>query len=141
MPAAEKETAYVLPEDAVASSEAQVFPGFNGVFLPGVPVAVSDLGYKASEAAELVKTLELPLKKTTAKPTLAEGETPSSASVPSEPGEPPVELSPMPGLSKDDFEARLKEDPVSPVIAAAAEPPAPGEQPATPQAETDEARG
>lgn len=134
-----KETAYVLPEDAMPTTEAQVFPGFNGVFFPGEPVAVTDLGYTATEAAALVKELGLPLKKTTAKPTLEEGARPSSASVRSEPGEPPAELSPMPGLSQADFEARLAEDRVSPVVAAAAEGAAPGEQPATPQ--SDEVRG
>jgi hypothetical protein len=83
---AEKETAYVLQEGAVASSEPQHFGVAPGLWEPGRPVAVSDVGLSAGEMADLVKEHGLPLKKTTAAPALKDGETPSSAEAGSEPG-------------------------------------------------------
>jgi hypothetical protein len=61
---ADKETAYVLPDEPGAIQEYQSFGGFPGRFLPGEPVSVSSLGLDAKTAAALVKDLGLPLKKT-----------------------------------------------------------------------------
>jgi hypothetical protein len=80
-----KEAAYVLPEDAVSSSEPQHFGVVPGLWTAGEPVAVSDLGLTADEMAALVKEHNLPLKKTTAAPKLKEGETPTSAEAESAP--------------------------------------------------------
>jgi hypothetical protein len=67
--AEQKKTAFVLPEEAVSSTEPQTLEGFPGVFTPGVPVAVEDLGLTPAEAKDLLKEFpNLPLETTTAVP-------------------------------------------------------------------------
>lgn len=83
--ASEKETAYVLVEGAVTSSEPQHFGVVPGLWQAGEPISVSDLGLSPSDMAELVKEHGLPLKRTTATPRLKEGETPSGAEADSAP--------------------------------------------------------
>lgn len=78
----ENETAYVLQEGAWTSTEAARFDGVPGDWRNDEPIAVSDLGYTPKEFADLVKERNLPLKKTTAKPS---GEPLSSVDLPSEP--------------------------------------------------------
>ena len=65
---AESKTAYVLPEDEAHVMEYQQFPGFPGLFFPGVPVPLEELGFSsASEAADRIAELGLPLKRVTGK--------------------------------------------------------------------------
>lgn len=113
-----KATAYVLPADAAPNSEAQVFDGFPGRWLPGEPIALAELELDEAEAAKRVKDLNLPLKKTTAdakdRRGMLSGADLPSAATPELRVEP---LSPMPGLTDDDFKALLDEEPVSPVVA------------------------
>jgi len=65
-----KEAAWVLPEDVVASTEAHVFPDFPGQWTPGVPVCAVDMGRTPAEMQELVDAQGegFPLKRTTAVP-------------------------------------------------------------------------
>jgi hypothetical protein len=67
------EAAVVLPESSASIRDWMTFPGaFPGVFMPGVPVLLSDLGLSELEASELLAaTPDLPLEQTTAKPTLS----------------------------------------------------------------------
>lgn len=134
----EKVTAYVLPEDAATvTGEAQVFPGFPGEFVPGEPVAYTDLGFATvKEADAKIAELNLPLRKATGKdgaePRFAAGEMISGADVPSAPdadfgtGD-DDDRSPMPGVTAAEFEELRREPNPSPVIEtlAAAEPAAP----------------
>ena len=60
--AANTEAGLVLPVDAVSGTFPHTFPGFPGVFEPGVPVALSALGLSQKDARALVKELGLPLK-------------------------------------------------------------------------------
>lgn len=54
----------VLPAEATASSEGQVFVGFPGVYYPDQPVAIETMGgLSADEAYDLAAELELPLEK------------------------------------------------------------------------------
>jgi hypothetical protein len=53
--------ALVLPVNRSSSVEPQTFPGFPGLWVPGVAVAVSDLGLTSDEAATLVREMGLPL--------------------------------------------------------------------------------
>jgi hypothetical protein len=65
MPSAEKETALVLSQDAVAASGSSPvhFPGFPGVWAPDQPIAVSALGFGSEkEALAEVKLRGLPLE-------------------------------------------------------------------------------
>ncbi|MGH8984921.1 MAG: hypothetical protein ACRDY6_13745 [Acidimicrobiia bacterium] len=62
----------VLPAEAVSSSEAQVFGGFPGVYVPGEAVAIETLGLTRDEARERVKELGLPLKEARAEAPEAE---------------------------------------------------------------------
>lgn len=56
--------ALVLDDPSVASSEPRVFAGFPGLWSPGVPVAVADLGFESDEQAlARVDELGLPLKR------------------------------------------------------------------------------
>ena len=59
-----KETAYVLPEGAVSSSEPQVFPGIPGRWTANAPLTLTDLGRSEDEMDELVDGT--PLQKTEA---------------------------------------------------------------------------
>lgn len=55
------ETAFVLPEDAVAGSHGPVhFGGFPGVWYPGQPIAVAELGFPTGSAAREAKKLYAP---------------------------------------------------------------------------------
>lgn len=55
--------AYVLPQSASPSSEPQVFgDAFPGVYTPGVPVPLTEVGLSLDEAAELMGARELPLE-------------------------------------------------------------------------------
>lgn len=76
-----KEAAYVLDESggAVNSTEPQHFGTVPGLYAPGEPVAVSDMGVSASDMAELVKEHEPRLKKTTAAPSGESGADAESA--------------------------------------------------------------
>jgi hypothetical protein len=52
VPDGKNETAFVLPKDAFPGNEAPVhFGGFPGVWEPGRPVAVSELGFQTVSAA------------------------------------------------------------------------------------------
>lgn len=53
--------ALVLPVEATSSSEAQTFPGFPGVYRPGVPVLLSTIGIDLMEARASIEALGLPL--------------------------------------------------------------------------------
>lgn len=78
-----KEAAWVLPEDAVASTEAHYFPDFPGLWTPGVPICAVDLGRTPAELQELVdgRGEGFPLKRTTAVP---KGEVISHVDAPSQ---------------------------------------------------------
>lgn len=65
----DKETAYELKADSgVTSTDGVHFGGVPGVYRPGEPVAVSDMGLTPGEAATIVKDQAAPLKKTQAAP-------------------------------------------------------------------------
>ncbi len=114
----DKETAYVLPPEAVSSTDAHTIGGVVGVWTPGEAVAVSDLGMTAKEAEAAFK--DTPLKRTTAAPRgmradehdpLKDGPPPAGARVRS--AEPELlevdEPSDVPGLSRAELDARKAE--------------------------------
>lgn len=53
--------ALVLPVDSTSSSEAKTFPGFPGVYRPGVPVLLSTIGLDLMDARASIEELGLPL--------------------------------------------------------------------------------
>lgn len=124
MPTSNVQTAYVLTEGYASSTEPQVFQGFPGRWAEGEPVAVADLGLTAERAAELVEELGLPLEKTKAAPSKQTGPMISGAELRSDTL--PTDnsnRSPIPGLSEEEFQARVDEETelgqLSPVIEAA----------------------
>ena len=56
-----QESTLVLPAGRSQSMEPQTFPGFPGVFTPGKPVALSDLGLTSAEATSMIREMWLPL--------------------------------------------------------------------------------
>lgn len=62
--------AYVLPQEAVAGTDAVTFAGFPGIWTPGEPIAALELvthgGFvDEDELADMVEELGLPLEQTT----------------------------------------------------------------------------
>lgn len=53
--------ALVLPAERASSSEAQTFPGFPGVYRPGVPVLLTTIGLDLMAARAAIADLGLPL--------------------------------------------------------------------------------
>lgn len=56
-----KEITYVLP--VANTADEQVFGGFPGRWMPGVPVAASKLGLDPDEADRLIAELGLPIQR------------------------------------------------------------------------------
>jgi hypothetical protein len=60
-----KVTAFVLPTEAVVGTDAVHFGGFPGIWVPGQPVEVTELGFASlQDARERRDELGLPLKET-----------------------------------------------------------------------------
>lgn len=61
---AKKSAAYLLPVEAASSGGPQVFPGFPGIYEPGVPLDIEHLGGIDEQLADaLIAELGLPLEK------------------------------------------------------------------------------
>lgn len=109
---AEKVVGFVLPAEEAATGAPQTFPGLPGEWTPGVPVPWTALGFgSAREAEAAVKAHGAPLRRVASvevepEPELVDERLPRSSS-------------PMPGLSAEEFERRLKESP-NPVLTALA---------------------
>lgn len=63
---ADKEVAFVLPEDAASVAEPVVFPEVPGVWTAGEAKPASMLGLTVQEMRDLIKENDLPLKETKA---------------------------------------------------------------------------
>lgn len=122
----EKETAFVLPVEAAASMEPQTIPGLPGLWTPGEPKTVTELGLTATEARDLVKEHGAPLEATKATPPadgwldktggmLSGATAESTTALVSE-----RSASEFPGLSEDEAEARRAEKAAADKAAAAA---------------------
>lgn len=63
-PRTSNDAALVLPAGRSQSLEAQTFPGFPGVYVPGEPVGLSKLGLTVAEANTAIAEMGLPLMQT-----------------------------------------------------------------------------
>jgi hypothetical protein len=125
---ADKERAYEIPEDT-GVQDLQTVPGVPGRFMPGEPVTASEVGLKAGEFDDVVKEADAGdvLKRTTATPPKKEQweveveeqmyesgrlmhelpERPASQKAPSAVEAAELRsVSPAPGLSAEEYEAR-----------------------------------
>ncbi len=103
---ADENFALVLEDDA-AQGAPIVFGGFPGRWAKRQALNVRDLGLEPDEARRMVKDMGLPLKETTAKSRGAL----SSADVPGqvEGGREQVEMSGFPGLTREEYDALVRE--------------------------------